>query len=71
MNSTFSGTLLIVVGILSMLGAALNWRLITRPRRLFNMVFGDKVARVIYFVAGVLLFVVGVGRLIGAHWFGL
>ncbi len=71
MSSTVSGILLILIGILSMLGAVLNWRLITRPRKLFNMMFGDTVARVIYFMVGIVLFIMGVGRLIGAHWFGL
>ncbi len=71
MNSTIAGSILILIGILAMLGAVLNWRLITRPGKLFNMLLGDTAARVIYFIVGVLLFILGVGRLIGANWLKL
>ena len=69
MSETATGILLLVFGVITMLGAALNWRIVTRPGKLFNLLFGDTVARVIYFVAGIFLFVVGIGRLIGANWF--
>jgi hypothetical protein len=52
-----------------MVGAALNWSIVSRPGKLLNRIFGDTVARVIYFGAGIFLFVVGIGRLIGANWF--
>ena len=71
MNSTVSGILLIVFGLLATIGAALNWRFISRSRKLVNLVFSATVARIIYFVAGVLLFIVGIERLIGANWFKL
>ena len=71
MNSTVSGAILIVIGLLAMIGAALNWRFISRSRKLINLVFGESVARIIYFVLGVLLFIVGIGRLIGVNWFKL
>jgi hypothetical protein len=71
MSSTVSGFFLIMIGILAMLGAALNWKIISRPGKLFNMLFGDTVARVIYFIVGALLFVMGIGRLIGANWLRL
>jgi uncharacterized membrane protein YuzA (DUF378 family) len=71
MSSTVSGFVLVAIGILAMLGAALNWRIISRSRKLFNMLFGDTVARVIYFIVGVWLFIMGVGRLIGANWLRL
>ena len=71
MNSTLVGVLLIAVGILTMLGAAFNWRIVTRGRRLFNFLFGDTVARIIYFVAGLFIFIMGIGRLIGVNWFKL
>jgi hypothetical protein len=71
MNSTVSGVLFIVIGLLAMIGAALNWRFISRSRKLINLVFGETVARIIYFVAGVLLFIVGIGRLIGVNWLRL
>jgi len=71
MNSTGSGIILIVFGLLAMIGAALNWLFISRSRKLVNLLFGETVARIIYFVAGVLLFIVGIERLIGANWFKL
>ena len=71
MNSTVSGAILIVIGLLAIIGAALNWRFISRSRKLINLVFGETVARIIYFVAGVLLFSVGIGRLIGVNWLKL
>jgi uncharacterized membrane protein YidH (DUF202 family) len=71
MNSTVVGVLLIVVGVLTMLGAAFNWRIVTRGRKLFNLLLGDSVARIIYFVAGLFIFIMGIGRLIGANWIKL
>jgi len=67
MNPTLSGSLLIVFGLLAMIGAALNWPFIRRSRKLVNLVFGETVARIIYFLAGVLLFIVGIERLIVAN----
>ena len=52
-----------------MAGAALNWGIVSRPGKLLNRIFGDTAARVLYFGAGIFLFVVGIGRLIGANWF--
>jgi len=71
MNSTGSGIILIVFGLPAMIGATLNWRFISRSRKLVNLLFGETIARIIYFVAGVLLFIVGIERLIGANWFKL
>ncbi len=71
MNSTVSGILLIVFGLLAMIGSALNWRFINRSRKLINILFGETVARIVYFVVGVLVFILGVGRLIGVNWLRL
>lgn len=67
MNPTLTGFIFVEMGLLIMLGAALNWGIVSRPGKLFNRLFGDMVARIIYFVGGIFLFVVGVGRLIGAN----
>lgn len=69
MDAPLTGLIFLAIGILTMVGAALNWGIVTRPGKLFNRIFGDTVARIIYFVAGIFLFVVGIGRLIGANWF--
>ena len=68
MDLTFPGLVVIASGALAMLGAALNWSIVTRSGKLFNRVFGDTIARVIYFAVGVLLFIKGIEMLIGAHW---
>jgi Na+/H+ antiporter NhaD/arsenite permease-like protein len=68
MNSTLTGFLLVAIGMLIMIGAALNWGIVSRPGKLFNRILGDAVARIVYFVAGIFLFIVGIGRLIGADW---
>jgi len=56
-------------GLLAMLGAALNWRIVSRSGKLLNMVLGDTIARVIYFLVGVIIFVLGLERFLGANWF--
>jgi uncharacterized membrane protein YuzA (DUF378 family) len=69
MDATWTGLIFLAIGFLTMVGAALNWGIVTRPGKLLNRIFGDTVARIIYFVAGIFLFIVGIGRLIGANWF--
>ena len=69
MELSAPGFILILFGILTMLGAALNWRIVTRTGKLLNMMFGDTVARIVYFAVGIFLFIRGVEILIGANWF--
>ena len=68
MSSTVAGLILVVCGVFAMLGAALNWRIVTHSGKLFNMILGDRVARVIYFGVGIFVFVKGVEIIIGANW---
>jgi hypothetical protein len=68
MDSTIAGLILIVVGSLAMLGAVLNWRIVTRSGKLLNIMLGDTVARVLYFGVGVFMFLKGIETLIGADW---
>ena len=56
-------------GLLAMIGAALNWRIVSRSGKLLNLVLGDTVARVIYFLVGVIIFVLGLEQFLGANWF--
>ena len=63
------GLVFVAMGAVIMLGAALNWGIVSRPGKLFNRLLGDRLARILYFVAGIFLFVVGIGRMIGANWF--
>jgi len=68
MSSTVSGFVLIAIGVLAMLGAAMNWSIVSRSGKLINRLLGETVARVIYFGVGVLVFVKGIELAIGAHW---
>jgi uncharacterized membrane protein YuzA (DUF378 family) len=68
MTETVSGILIILIGLLTVIGSALNWRVVTRPGKLLNLLLGDMVARTIYIVIGILLLVLGVGRVFGLPW---
>lgn len=68
-NPMLTGLIFVAIGILIMVGTVLNWGIVSRPGKLLNRILGDIVARIIYFVSGMFLFAVGVGRLIGANWF--
>jgi hypothetical protein len=66
-----TGLLFMVIGPLIMAGSLLNWRIVSHPGKLLNLLLGDTLARIIYFVVGIALFILGIGRLIGTNWFGL
>lgn len=69
MSSTIAGYLMIVLGILVMLGSALNWRIISRSGKLLNMLLGDTIARVVYFVVGLIFVFLGLNNLTGFSLF--
>ena len=69
MDTWVPGLILALFGALAMLGAVMNWSIVTRSGKLLNIVLGDKIARVVYFGVGVFLFIKGVEMLIGADWF--
>jgi hypothetical protein len=71
MSDKLPGLILFVVGLLSIIGAALNWRIITRPGKLFNILFGDRIARIIYMLVSLFLLVLGLGQIFGLNWLGL
>ena len=70
MTDTIEGIIFILIGLLAIIGTALNWRLVTRPSKLLNLALGDTIARTIYIAAGFVLLVLGVGRIIGMDWLG-
>ena len=63
------GLVLVVIGLLVIVGSALNWRIVTHSGKLLNLLFGDMIARTIYIVIGVLLMAMGVARMFGIYWF--
>ena len=68
MTDTTVGIILILIGVLTMFGAALNWRIVSHSGKLLNILVGDRAARAIAFIVGALTFVIGIGELIGANW---
>lgn len=66
MSPTVSGYILSAIGVLAMLGAVLNWRLVTHSGKLFNRLLGNTIARIIYFGVGVVLFFKGIELAIDA-----
>lgn len=70
MSDTTIGLILVLIGLLAMIGAAQNWRIVTHPGKLFNRLFGDRIARAIYVAVGLFIFVLGVGQLFGMNWLG-
>jgi len=69
MDTWLPGLILVLVGVLAMLGTAMNWRIVTRSGKLLNIVLGDKIARVIYFGVGIFLFAKGNEMMTDARWF--
>lgn len=70
MSETTAGLIVSVIGVLVMLGSAMNWRVVTHSGKLFNIIFGDRIARAIYFLVGAFLFVLGIGQILGMNWLG-
>jgi len=64
MNDTLTGFVLIAIGVVAIIGAALNWRIVSHPGRLLNRLLGDTVARAVYGAAGLVLLALGVNRLL-------
>lgn len=70
MTDTVMGIVFILIGLLAIIGSSLNWRIVTHSRKLLNIVLGDTIARTIYIVIGILLVMLGVGRMVGMDWLG-
>ena len=63
MSGEAPGFILIAIGLVAILGAVLNWRIVSHSGRILNRLLGDTPARVVYVAAGVVLIVLGVMRL--------
>jgi len=65
MNETVvPGLVLIAIGVLTIIGAALDWRIVSHSGKLLNRIFGDMIARAIYGAIGIVLIALGIGRLV-------
>ncbi len=60
MKVSTTGIILIMIGLLAVIGAVLNSRIVSHSGKLLNRLLGDQVARAIYSAIGVLLIVLGV-----------
>ena len=59
------GSVMIAIGVVAIIGAALDWRIVSHSGKLLNRIFGDKVARAVYAAVGFVLIILGAGRFIG------
>jgi small neutral amino acid transporter SnatA (MarC family) len=64
MSNAISSTIMIAIGFLALLGAVLNWRIVSHSGRILNRLLGDTVARAVYGVVGLVLIVLGGMRLL-------
>jgi len=55
---------LIIIGMLAVVGAALNWRIVSHSGKILNRLIGDLTARAIYAAIGVILIVLGAIQMI-------
>jgi uncharacterized membrane protein YuzA (DUF378 family) len=55
---------MIAIGVLAIIGAALNWRIVSHSGKLLNRIFGDTIARAVYAAVGLVLIALGVGRML-------
>jgi len=65
MSNSVSSSVMIAIGVLALLGAALNWRIVSHSGRMLNRLLGDTIARAIYGAVGLVLIVLGGVRLLG------
>ena len=68
MTDTTLGIVLVLIGLLAVIGSALNWHIVTHSGKLLNLIFGDMIARTIYIVIGIFLIVMGIARMFGIYW---
>ena len=65
MNETVvPGLILVAIGVVTIICATLDWRIVNRSGKLLNRIFGDMVARAIYGAVGTVLIVLRIGRLV-------
>jgi uncharacterized membrane protein YidH (DUF202 family) len=64
MSDMVTGFVMIAIGIVAVIGAALNWRIVSRSGKLLNLLLGDSVARAVYAAVGLVLVALGVVRLV-------
>jgi hypothetical protein len=56
--------ILILIGFLAVIGAALNWRIVSHSGKILNRLLGNLIARAIYAAVGVILIILGAIQMI-------
>jgi uncharacterized membrane protein YuzA (DUF378 family) len=70
MTSVTLGLTFVLIGLFTMIGTLLKWRLVTHSGKLINLILGDSAARVIYIIIGFAFFILGLGQIFGLNWLG-
>lgn len=65
MNEAVISFVMITIGVVAIIGAALDWRIVSHSGKLLNRIFGDTVARAIYAAVGLVFVILGVFRYLG------
>ena len=65
MSNSASSYVMIAIGVVAILGAALNWRFVSHSGRILNRLLGDAITRAIYGAVGMMLIFLGGMRLVG------
>lgn len=65
MEQTVSGMLILSIGVLSIVGAVLNWRMVVGPEKLIPRLLGPAGAKIFMILLGLGLIVFGILLLLG------
>jgi small neutral amino acid transporter SnatA (MarC family) len=63
-----AGVFAIIIGLLCIAGAWLRWAIVMNPAKLLPRILGEKTARIVYIVIGLVLIGIGIGLITG--WTG-
>jgi small neutral amino acid transporter SnatA (MarC family) len=64
-GNVLTGIFGILIGLLCVAGAWLKWSIIMNPAKLLPRILGEKTARIVYVVIGLVLIGIGIGLIYG------
>ncbi len=65
MNQIIPGSIVILAGVITILGALMNWRIVMNPGKLIPRLLGPALSRIVFVVLGFALIGLGFGILLG------
>ena len=65
MNQIIPGVVVVLAGIITILGALLNWRIVMNPGKLIPRLLGPKISQVVFVIVGIVLIGLGIGLILG------